>query len=96
MRSDRKFAVAFSIAALAVAVGAPAVGQAGPNSEKADPSGIISSYLGPLGLRADFNRYLKSTGTGNSEADVVDAFIAYAWEHDLELPPGIGGNDLPT
>ena len=92
MRAGTKRLAAVTVAAAAVAVvGFPAAAPAKKDPAAANPQSIISSYLGPLGLRDDFSKYQKS-----NSGDLVDVFITFADSRGLELPEGIGGNDLPT
>jgi hypothetical protein len=92
MRAGTKRLAAVTVATAAVAVaGFPAAATAKKDPAEANPQSIISSYLGPLGLRDDFSTYRKA-----NDGDIVDVFISFAELRGIDLPEGIGGNDLPT
>jgi len=91
MRPNTKRLAAMSIATAAVAAGAPASADAAANPDHASVEGIISSYLGPLGLRDDFNKYLQENQVIKLTDVIVTAFNKYLIEQNLAPPPGLGG-----
>ena len=92
-----KVAKASLAAAFVTAGGAAATGaQAAANPGAASVDGIISSYFGPLGLRDDFQHYLKeSSGFENfskfwklSPGDATRSLFKFT--NGLEIPPPPG------
>jgi hypothetical protein len=92
-----------SLAAAFVAAGGAAATQAraAANPDDASVEGIVSSYFGPLGLRDDFQQYVKlSSGFQNFDKwwklDVQGAtrgVIAFSNKFDIAPPPGFS-NDV--
>ena len=79
MRPNTKRLAAMSIAAAAVAAGAPTSAQAASNPDQADVKGIISSYLAPMGLRDDFNKFAAVSGiTNKAQLDWLTVFVKFA------------------
>ena len=88
MKPNAKRLAALSIATAVVAAGAPASAGAAANSDEASADGVISSYLGPLGLRDDFNKYLAEQvrKAGEKPVEYISGFLR---ENNLQPPPGI-------
>lgn len=92
MRPDAKQLAAVSVVTAALAAGVTADAQAAANPDEADVLGVISSYLGPLGLRDEFNRYLAEQPGYDLKKVVSTIFLKFAVDQNLKLPPGWGDN----
>ena len=92
-----------SLAAAFVAAGGAAATQARASDPTAVESveGIVSSYFGQLGVRDDFQQYLKaSTGFESflkywklSTREATNTVITFSKIHDIAPPPGFTVGD---
>ena len=98
MGRKTRVAQASLAAAFIAAGGAAAEATADSASPNANIEGVISSYFGPLGLRDDFQHYIKlTTGFENfnqfHKADTEGALgtvIKFSNLHDIAPPPIFG------
>jgi hypothetical protein len=90
--------VAASLAAAFVAAGGATATQAAASDPTAveNVNGIVSSYFGQLGVRDDFQQYMKAT-TGFesffkywkfSTGEATDTVITFSKVYDIAPPPG--------
>jgi sugar/nucleoside kinase (ribokinase family) len=94
-----------SLAAAFVAAGGAAATQAraAANPDDANVEGVVSSYFGPLGLRDDFQQYIKeSSGFQNFEKwwkfDVEGAtrgVVIFSFINKIAPPPGFNPDGGP-
>jgi hypothetical protein len=87
-----------SLAAAFIAAGGAAATQAraAANPDDASIEGVVSSYFGPLGLRDDFNQYLKqNSGFQNfekwwkfSQESATRGVIEFSAFQKVAPPPG--------
>ena len=96
MKPSKRVSQASLLAAFLVAGGTASPAQADANPESASQIGIISSYLGGIGMRDEFAHFLKLEGIKGEDqlkiklTDIlVSAFRDFAGERNLTPPPGI-------
>ena len=78
------------LAAGGAATPAQAADPRGANPDQASVDGIISSYLGQLGLRDDFQHFLQSQGLqGNPKIVFLDAFFKFTSIEGIPPPSGL-------
>ena len=95
-----------SLAAAFVAAGGAAATQARADAVTPDPTavenvnGIVSSYFGQLGLRDDFQQFLKLRSFESfqkvykvSTSEATDLVIVFSNEKDISPPPGFTVGD---
>jgi hypothetical protein len=93
-----------SLAAAFIAAGGAAASQAqaAANPDAASVEGIVSSYFGGLGLRDDFQQYLKfNTGFDSFfkfyKEDVqgaVSTVLKFSFYKEVPPPPGFGDGEI--
>lgn len=94
MSATRRATQASIITAFLAAGGAATPAQAadppGANPDQASAEGIISSYLGQLGLRDEFAHFLQSQGLqGNPKIIFLDAFFKFTSIEGIPPPGGL-------